>query len=213
MSISMTRRAAIAATSMLLLAGCAHDPGAPAVNGLTDLPAATVVAKSLAAFKAAPSYRVEVHDDNKSRPLSIKFTVVGANLRGTIAREGGSCEILKVGTNLYIRPDQTFWATEFGKAKQAHAYAAFTGARWIKIKRDDDRIDTGGLDGAFLFADRTFLNSAVPKQMTLGARKDINGVPPSPCSTPGPPRTPAPRSRSRRPASPTRSDGTSAWAP
>jgi hypothetical protein len=178
MKMSMTKRAAVAAASiLLLLAGCAHDPGAPAGNDITDLPAATVVAKSLAAFKAAPSYRVEVHNDEKSLPLSLKFAVVGTNLRGTVARQGGSTEILKVGTNFYIRPDETFWRTEFGKAKEAHAYAAFTGTRWIKIKRDDRWIDTGGLDGAFLFADRTFLNTAVPKQMALGARRDINGVP------------------------------------
>jgi hypothetical protein len=105
-------RAAAAATAMLLLAGCAHDAATPAGNDLTDLPAATVVERSLAAFKSAPSYRVEVHGGDANKRLSIKLAVVGANLHGSLTRDGGTTEILKAGTNFYIRPDETFWATE-----------------------------------------------------------------------------------------------------
>jgi hypothetical protein len=173
----MSTRAAVAVTAMLLLAGCAHDAATPARNSLTDLPAATVVERSLAAFKSAPSYRVEVHGGDASKPLSIKLAVVGANLHGSLTRDGGTTEILKTGTNFYIRPDETFWATELEKPEQAHAYATFAGVRWIKVERGDPLLATAGLDGVFLFADRTFLNSAVPKQMALGDPKDIGGVP------------------------------------
>ncbi|GAA2912032.1 hypothetical protein Acy02nite_90190 [Actinoplanes cyaneus] len=170
-------RAAVAATAMLLLAGCAHDTATPAENDLTDLPAATVVDRSLAAFKSAPSYHVEVHGGDASKPLSIKLAVRGENLSGSLTRDGGTTEILKTATNFYIRPDETFWATELGKPEQAHTYATFAGARWIKVEHSDPLLATAGLDGTFSFADRTFLDSAVPKQLALGDPKDIGGVP------------------------------------
>lgn len=175
--MKMSMRAAVTASSMLLLTGCAHDSAAPAGNGITGLPAATVVQRSVAAFKAAPSYRVEVHGGHADNPLTIKLAVAGANLRGSLTRDGGTAEILKTATGFYVRPDETFWTTEFEKPKQAHAYATFAGSRWIEVERGDPLLATAALDGAFLFADRTFLDSAVPKQVALGDRKDVAGVP------------------------------------
>lgn len=141
------------------------------------MPAATVLEKSLAALKAVPSYRVEIRSGRASARLSISIAVVGSNLRGTVTRDGASSEILKVGANHYIRPDETFWSTMLDKPKQAHAYTAFVGDRWIKVDKGDDLLKTAGLEGAYAFAERNALNGAVPQQLSLGEREDVGGVP------------------------------------
>jgi len=169
-------RMAVVAASMVVLTGCTGD-GAQAENHIADLPAATVVEKSLAALKAVPSYRVGIHRDKAESRLSITVAVVGTNLRGTVARGEASSEILKVGANYYFRPDEAFWRTVIDEPKRADAYAAFAGDRWIRVEKDHNLLKTAGLDGVYLFAERNALNGVIPAQMSLGERKEVGGVP------------------------------------
>lgn len=171
-------RAAVAAVWTLLLVGCG-DRGASAEdgNGITKLPAATVLANSLTAFKAAPSYQVEIHSGAENGSSTTRIAVIGTNCRGTVTRDGASSDVLKVGANYYIRPDEAFWSTMLDKPTSAHAYTASTRGRWIKIDGSDDLLRRSGLKGAFAFATRTALDGAVPQQVSLGERKDVGGVP------------------------------------
>ncbi|GAA4608893.1 hypothetical protein GCM10023107_88900 [Actinoplanes octamycinicus] len=164
-------------TSILLLVGCASDDSAHTDGDIASLPAATVLEKSLAALKAVPSYKVEIHTNSTSGQASTTLAVVGTDLRGSVTRAGATSEVLKVGTNRYIRPDEAFWSTMLDKPKQAHAYTVAAHGRWIKVRADDDLLETGGLEGAFTFAARNALDSAVPQQASLGERKDVGGVP------------------------------------
>ncbi|MFC7279321.1 hypothetical protein ACFQS1_35615 [Paractinoplanes rhizophilus] len=170
-------RAAVVAAAMLLLAGCSGDGDTPAGNGITELPPATVMEKSLAALKTVPSYRVDIHTDNGNLQTSTTIAVVGTDLRGTVTKADGKSEILKVGANYYVAPDEAFWSNWFDQPERAHAYTEYAHGRWIKVAKRDDLIHTSGLDGAFAFAERNALNGAVPRHMSLGERKDVSGVP------------------------------------
>ncbi|MER7332941.1 MULTISPECIES: hypothetical protein [unclassified Micromonospora] len=153
---SMRRTALALAVAAVLLTGCGEGAGdgvdvavwaTPADNGVAGLTPEQILEKSLAATKAAKSFRIKGFAEADGTPIRLDFKFSGRDVHGTVTMEGATVEMLSVGGDRYIRPDKKFWALTAG-ANAADRIAILLGDRWA-IVPDDDK----SLRGLFTLVD------------------------------------------------------------
>ncbi|MFF0154929.1 hypothetical protein [Micromonospora sp. NPDC005203] len=175
MRLTTIRRGMVAVVAMALLAGCGDGDGgqqpasnAPADNGVAALAPNEALQRATTAVKNAKSYRLtgDIADDGQKMTLDFKMT--GSDLTGQISTNDGTVELLSVGGQQYIRPDEKFWAKNTG-AEASGEIVKLMGDKWAKVSQKDEftqMFDVANVDG-LLKPDGT---------ITKGAAKEINGV-------------------------------------
>ncbi|HEY2949593.1 MAG TPA: hypothetical protein VGJ53_14570 [Micromonosporaceae bacterium] len=130
-----------------LLAGCGGDGGggdgaapkpkstAPTDNGVAALSPNEILDKATAALESAKSYRVKGDIDTDGQKMSLDFKISGKDLLGSITSEGATIELLAVGGQNYIRPDEAFWKANGGDA--GATMAQLMGDRWARLSTTD----------------------------------------------------------------------------
>ncbi|MEU7611245.1 hypothetical protein [Micromonospora sp. NPDC049204] len=170
------RRGMVAVVAMALLAGCGGgdgDGGEPASNaskdnGVAALEPNEALQRATTAVQNAKSYRLagDIVDDGQKMTLDLKRT--GTDLAGQVSTTEGTVELLAVGGQQYIRPDEKFWAKSAG-AQASGEIVKMMGDKWAKVSKEDEftqLFDVTNAD-ALLKPDGT---------MTKGEAKEINGM-------------------------------------
>jgi hypothetical protein len=162
--------------AVALLAGCvtknATDPPtttAPASNGVAALSADQILAKAKAALTAAKSFHVKGEATEDKDTFTLDLKVAGGNFAGTIAAEGNSFELVGLGDDVYMKPDEKFLATLVPPGDQAMA-ALFKG-KYLKGKVSDPQLSG--------FKDLIKVDEMLKADgsLTKGQEKTFNGAP------------------------------------
>ena len=140
------------AVAALLLGGCASgvasDPSGPAVpvsvtpstsadNGVAALEPAAILDRAKAALTEAKSFRLKGFVTAGGKATSVDLEARGSDVRGTLTRNKTKLEVLTVGKNAYIRPDDAFWKANLGDASQAKIVSALVKDRWVQVSPTD----------------------------------------------------------------------------
>jgi hypothetical protein len=115
------RAAALLLAGLLGLTACgggsgssatATKPSQPTTNGIEKLDADAILAKATAAAHAASAVHVrgKVVDGSDSIELDLRY-VADKGAVGTLTNHGQSVQILRVGTNAYLKGDKAFWTS------------------------------------------------------------------------------------------------------
>lgn len=113
---------------------------APADNGVAALEADAIVDKAMAALGAAKSFSLKGDIDMDGQRLALDIKVSGEDVLGTMTIDGAAVELLRVGGQAYIRPDEKFWS-QFGGADAGATMAQLMGDRWAKISSKDAQFE------------------------------------------------------------------------
>ncbi|MCA2216703.1 hypothetical protein [Jidongwangia harbinensis] len=176
---------ALAAAAAVLLTGCQNsadadgDPAVPAAasatpsaadNGVAALTADQILARARTALGGAPSYRINGTMNNDGQRATLDVTARGRDLSGAMAMGPAKVQLLAVGGQQYMKPNEQFWAL-MGDPKKAKDIAKLVGDRWVKVPADDKN-----LAGLFSVASvgEVLDNSGT---VTKGPTKKIDGVP------------------------------------
>lgn len=119
------------AAAALLVAGCSSGSGAgsavasaPGANGIEKKSATEIVTAAQAAAKAATA--VHVAGNAGGTVLDVRVGTDAAH--ATITTDGQTVELLRLGTDHYLKGDAAYWAKEGGAAA-----AAKLAGKWVKI--------------------------------------------------------------------------------
>jgi hypothetical protein len=125
---------AVAASAVLLLAGCGGTSGtaatsaAPSSNGVADLTADQILAKTTEAAKAQSSAHVAGKGTSGGQAIALDVHLrKGGGGYGTITLGANTLQIVSTGTQVYFKGDKAFW-TSTANAKAAE----LIGDRWLK---------------------------------------------------------------------------------
>jgi hypothetical protein len=176
----------LAATAALLLTGCqssgsSNNDGVPAAppsaapsttadNGVAALPADQILQRAQTAIKGAPSYRIKGDVKSAGQRATLEFQIRGSDLSGSLAMGAAKAELLEIGGQKYVRPNEQFWSM-IGDPRKAKELTRSMGGKWVKVPAGDK--DLSGLFGAARL-EETLDNAG---KVTKGAAKEIDGVP------------------------------------
>lgn len=175
--------AALTATAVLVIGGlgaCSSSgtssgdssSAAPSVaatpNGVQDLKADEILAKSKAAAEAATSVTVNLTTEAQGQEIRTDLTISSDGSQGTLGQPGGEAvEVVATPTTYYVKGG--------GFAESFGANAADVEGKWLAVPKDNPAAQTfTGLGSVKDFASST-LNP--PSDMKKGETKDIDGVP------------------------------------
>jgi hypothetical protein len=157
---------AVAAVAVLALAGCGNSsattsPATPSSNGVSDLTADQILAKTGAAAKEQSSVHVagKGSSGGTSLALDLKLRKGGGGV-GTITLGTNPIQIITTGTDVYIKADKSFWASQGNGSA-----ATVIGDRWVKASATTSSFASLAQLGDFSTAIDTFLkpDSAITK--------------------------------------------------
>jgi hypothetical protein len=125
--------AGLAAAALLALTGCSSSPAAPAANGVADLPADQILAKSTAAAKAQSSMRITGRGQRNNLPLVIDMHLVrGGGGTGSITLGSSKINLVATSTDLFVQADQAYWT-----AQTSPRIAKAIGSLWVQAPTSD----------------------------------------------------------------------------
>ncbi|WP_405011485.1 hypothetical protein [Kitasatospora sp. NBC_01539] len=117
----------------------ASSPAAPAAsaapaNGVEALPAGEIVDRSVAALKGAGSVRITGKGTSGGQSVTFDLAAdTDGNCAGTMGLSGqGSFRLVKLGTQLWVKPDAVFWLGHGGPAAQD-----LVGDKYLKTTTDN----------------------------------------------------------------------------
>ena len=80
---------------------------APTDNGVSALAANEILNRSLQALREAVSFRMKGATTNEDMKIDVDLRYRGEDVMGTVTVDGSGLELIKVGTLLYIKPDES----------------------------------------------------------------------------------------------------------
>jgi hypothetical protein len=176
----------LAATAAVLLTGCQNNgnaegdspapaaasatPSTAADNGVAALTADQILERARTALRGTTSYRIKGTMTSEGQRAALDFKTSGKDLSGSMATGPAKVQLLAVGGQQYIKPNEQFWAM-MGDPKKAKNIAKLMGDRWAKVPADQK--DLAGLFNA-ASVDEVLDNSG---KVTKGPTKEIDGVP------------------------------------
>jgi hypothetical protein len=112
--------------------GGAPTSSAPADNGVAAMAAPAILDKAVATLDAAKSFSLkgDIADDGQKIALDIK--VSGEDILGSMTINGATVELLRVGGEMLIRPDEKFWTQNAG-ADAGATMTQLMGDRWARL--------------------------------------------------------------------------------
>jgi hypothetical protein len=124
-----------------LLTGCTTTKATPGPapttakpdNGVAALSADEILSKAKTALSAASSFRIKGDmTESDGTKTTVDLTVAkNGDGKGTFATSGLSFEIIKVGTDVYVKASEDFWKTFIPEKQQAAALLLLKG-RYVK---------------------------------------------------------------------------------
>jgi hypothetical protein len=131
------------AVAGVILAGCgdggprpsATTSPAPTDNGVSALAPDEIVRKAAAALEGAKSYEITGNVDSDGEETYLHLKISGKDVIGVIAAQGAQVELLSVGGQNFIRPDEAFWKANLGD--KGTGVAELMGSRWAKLSATD----------------------------------------------------------------------------
>ncbi len=170
-SDSSTTPAVAPSGSTSASASAAAGSGSAAGTGIVALPAAEILTRTKAAFKAAKS--VHVTGGGSSGQNSFKVDMrYGADGRaiGTVTNGGETIELRRVGQVVYLKASKAFWTATAG----ARAGTVF-GGKYVKAPVTDQRVAA-----VVSLTDKgAFIDAALSttRGVDKGATRTVNGTP------------------------------------
>ncbi|WP_258534852.1 hypothetical protein [Streptomyces sp. PT12] len=104
--------AASAGALVVALTACGADEPEPETNGVDELPAAEIEERARAAAAEASSVRLSGTVITEAGTFRLDVRLGGEGGVGEVSTEGTTFELLRIGDDLYIKADQTFWESE-----------------------------------------------------------------------------------------------------
>ncbi len=169
----------------VLLAGCGNQDGgggtdgggtpggapasaAPTDNGVAALDPKAIVDKAVGALGSAKSFTLKGDITTDSQKIGLDVKVSGSDVLGTMTLDGARVELLRVGGQMFIRPDEKFWTQTVGDA--GATMVQLMGDKWAKLSSKDADF-------------QEFFQIAEPAELlkpegtlSKGATKTVNGV-------------------------------------
>jgi hypothetical protein len=172
----------VALLAAALAAGCnkSNDPGtgggstvaatsaAPTPNGVADLAPAEILDKAKTALAGASSFRAKGDINAEGQKIAIDLKSKGNDLTGTLGVNGAEMQILRVGSDIYLKGSAAFWKTV--DPQRGETIAALLGDKWAKAPSS-----TAGIGDLASLADPSKLLKA-DGTVTKADTKTINGV-------------------------------------
>ncbi|MFG2325496.1 hypothetical protein [Streptomyces sp. NPDC048568] len=115
------------------LTGCGGEDPDAGTNGLGKLPADTIQTKSRAVAQSAEAVRLHgtVAAGGSTYRLDMRLKADGGT--GSVAAEGTTFGLLRVGEQLFLKADAGFWSHDGGDAKAAEKLAG----KYVKVPQGD----------------------------------------------------------------------------
>ena len=126
------------------VAGCANTPGGSTTptptpiindNGVSALAANEILEKAKTALGDAKSVRIKGSATEAGEKMELDFKISGEDLSATISGSGLSMEIIKIGTDVYMKAD-SLWETFLSGQPQV---LALIKGKYLKIPATDER--------------------------------------------------------------------------
>ncbi|MER7774065.1 hypothetical protein ABTZ21_03510 [Streptomyces sp. NPDC096191] len=150
---------ALAAVTGAGLTGCGGEDPDAGTNGLGKLPADTIQTKSRAVAQSAEAVRLHgtVAAGGSTYRLDMRLKADGGT--GSVAAEGTTFGLLRVGEQLFLKADAGFWSHDGGDAKAAEKLAG----KYVKVPQADPvyKKFSGFTDKEVLLADLLTLHGEV----------------------------------------------------
>jgi hypothetical protein len=162
------RAIAVAATALALwLAGCGS---ASETNGVASKEANQIVAAARAAADSASSVHISGSTANAGGTLTLDLSLVaGRGGHGLISQNGLSFEVIRIGSNAYVKGSPAFLSRFAGRS------APLLAGKWI-----EGPVSTGSLASLSALTDlRQLLDTALGShgRLTKGGTSTIDGKP------------------------------------
>ena len=171
----IVRLAVALSVAVVLVAGCksGRDAGsaptpAPTDNGVSALPANEIVDRSLQALREAVSFRMKGATTNEDMKIDVDLRYRGEDVIGTVTVDGAGLELIKVGTLLYIKPDESA-LKELSNGNSS--VAALLRGKWLKGSAISGDLSSFG---EIADIDQVLKPSG---ELSKGETKDVNGTP------------------------------------
>jgi hypothetical protein len=113
-------------------------------NGISEMPARTISDKAEAELKAADSVRVRVDTRTEDGRLKVELRINESDdCTGTFgAAGGGKVDIVRIGDEVWMKPDAAYWKTQLPGPSGERAAALFSG-RYLYGRSQDDKMLSG----------------------------------------------------------------------
>ncbi|GAA4874862.1 hypothetical protein [Kitasatospora terrestris] len=171
---------ALAGCALLGAAGCGESteqaaapaPNPTGENGVAELSAQQLVGRSVQALKEGRSARAAGSLTSEGEQIGLDLALdTGANCAGTMTLgPDGGFALVKIGNDLWIKPDAAFWATHGGSA-----VSDLVGDRYLRTTADDaDFADVASLCDLDDLADSIGRNAV---DVAKGPRTTLRGIP------------------------------------
>jgi len=150
--------------------GSGRSSPTPADNGVANLSATEIMARTQAAFKKVPSVHLKGTGVSEGQRFGIDLHISDKRGRGTITQGGQTLELLRDGTTVYIKADADFWRAQTGSA----AAAELLKGKYLKGSTSDPKVaGIAALTQPDKFVAQLFSSD---RTVTKGERKTIRGI-------------------------------------
>ncbi|GAA2591812.1 MULTISPECIES: hypothetical protein [Streptomyces] len=115
------------------LTGCGGEDPDAGTNGVGKLPADKIQAKAGAAAETAGTVRLHGTVDAGGNRYTLDMRLKADGGTGSVAAEGTTFGLLRVGDQLFLKADAGFWSHDGGDAKAADKLAG----KYVKVPKSD----------------------------------------------------------------------------
>ncbi|MET9183897.1 hypothetical protein ABZX63_01365 [Streptomyces tendae] len=115
------------------LTGCSSEDPDAGTNGLGKLPADKIRTKAAAAAQAAGTVRLHGTVDAGGNRYTLDMRLKADGGTGSVAAEGTTFGLLRIGEQLFLKADAGFWSHDDGDAKAADKLAG----KYVKVPQSD----------------------------------------------------------------------------
>ncbi|MEV8094022.1 hypothetical protein [Kitasatospora sp. NPDC085879] len=142
-------------------------------NGVAALPAQEIVQRSVAALKEAGSVRITGRGSSQGQTVTFDLSAdTAGNCAGTMGLSGqGTFRLVKLGTQLWVKPDEVFWRAHGGAAAEQ-----LVGEKYLKTTTDNTDFSEIGTV-CDLDALGSTLAEQTPAALAVGKPVTVDGTP------------------------------------
>ncbi|MFG1669645.1 hypothetical protein [Streptomyces sp. Y7] len=137
-----TRRAALVTAICALvvsgtgLTGCSEDPD-EGTNGVGRLPVADIQRKARAAADAAEAVHLAGNVVTSGRTYELDMQLKADGATGSVAAQGSTFQLLRIGEQLYLKADSGFWSDAGNDGKADAGAVDKLNGKFVKVPQGD----------------------------------------------------------------------------
>ena len=141
-----SHRIAAGAAALALLTACGGG-GDAAEDDFADGSAAEILEAAAKDMKAVETLRLagDITTDGDKVSLDMQVSSQG-DCQGSMTMDGGTAEILSVGSKTWLRPDEDFWRASAPSEAEADQAIEAVGDKWVVLDQDADMSSLCDLD-------------------------------------------------------------------